>query len=154
MAGEKNYYYKSICLWPPRKTSQTKTTWSRLEGYVCETKMVGWFATPVDKPGHTRRICQYGKGRPRRARPPASGHEQAKEQAQASISTMSAKPSIPLPDPLEVEQRLEPESAFGNCFTIDVLIDGVRTCCLLDTGLEVTTLSEGHFFLVVWGQKW
>ena len=40
---------------------------------------------------------------------------------------------------------MNPPSVFGNCFTIDVLIDGVNTRCLLDTGSEVTTMSETHF---------
>lgn len=38
-----------------------------------------------------------------------------------------------------------PNSAFGDCFTIDVLIDGVKTSCLLDAGSEVTTISESYF---------
>ena len=40
---------------------------------------------------------------------------------------------------------VNPQSVFGNCFTIDVLIDGVNTRCLLDTGSEVSTMSEMHF---------
>ncbi len=37
------------------------------------------------------------------------------------------------------------ESAFGDCLTIDVKIAGIRTICLLDTGSEVTTITESHF---------
>ncbi len=37
------------------------------------------------------------------------------------------------------------ESAFGDCLTIDVKIAGISTICLLDTGSEVTTITESHF---------
>ncbi|KAJ8360985.1 hypothetical protein SKAU_G00175100 [Synaphobranchus kaupii] len=43
------------------------------------------------------------------------------------------------------EHRQEPKGVFGSCFTLDILIDGVKTRCLLDTGPEVTTMSETHF---------
>lgn len=42
-------------------------------------------------------------------------------------------------------QRVETEKAFGDCFTAHVLIDGNKTCCLLDTDSEVTTIL--HCFL-------
>ncbi|KAL7883683.1 hypothetical protein SRHO_G00013410 [Serrasalmus rhombeus] len=37
------------------------------------------------------------------------------------------------------------ESAFGDCLTVEVRIAGVKTKCLLDTGSEVTTITESHF---------
>ncbi|XP_046717404.1 uncharacterized protein LOC124393547 [Silurus meridionalis] len=37
------------------------------------------------------------------------------------------------------------DSAFGDCLVVDVKIAGVRTKCLLDTGSEVSTISESHF---------
>ncbi len=37
------------------------------------------------------------------------------------------------------------ESAFGDCLTIEVKIAGISTICLLDTGSEVTTITESHF---------
>ena len=37
------------------------------------------------------------------------------------------------------------EGVFGNCLTIDVLIEGVKTRCGLDTVSEVITISEAHF---------
>lgn len=43
------------------------------------------------------------------------------------------------------EHTPEPVGAFGNCFSIDVLIDGVKTCCLLYAGSEVTTLTKSYF---------
>lgn len=35
--------------------------------------------------------------------------------------------------------------AFGDCLTIEVRIAGVKTDCLLDTGSEVSTITESHF---------
>ncbi|XP_065435190.1 uncharacterized protein LOC135977995 [Chrysemys picta bellii] len=35
--------------------------------------------------------------------------------------------------------------AFGDCLTVDITIAGVRTRCLIDTGSEVTTISESYF---------
>lgn len=43
-----------------------------------------------------------------------------------------------VPEPLR-------ESAFGECLTVNVKIARVPTRCLLDTGSEVTTISESHF---------
>ncbi|KAL1260059.1 hypothetical protein QQF64_007886 [Cirrhinus molitorella] len=37
------------------------------------------------------------------------------------------------------------ESTFGDCLTIEVKIAGISTICLLDTGSEVTTITESHF---------
>ncbi|XP_029766793.1 uncharacterized protein LOC113406182 [Terrapene carolina triunguis] len=35
--------------------------------------------------------------------------------------------------------------AFGDCLTVDITIAGVRTRCLIDTGSEITTISESYF---------
>ncbi|KAM7167727.1 uncharacterized protein RBU57_006071 [Macrochelys suwanniensis] len=35
--------------------------------------------------------------------------------------------------------------AFGDCLTVEITIAGVRTRCLIDTGSEVTTISESYF---------
>ncbi len=45
------------------------------------------------------------------------------------------------------------EGAFGDCLTVDVKIAGVPTKCLLDTGSEVTTISESHFKQNFGGQE-
>lgn len=37
------------------------------------------------------------------------------------------------------------DSDFGDCLTLEVKIAGVKTKCLLDTGSEVSTISESHF---------
>lgn len=41
--------------------------------------------------------------------------------------------------------RQNPRDVFGSCYTLDVYIDGIKTCCLMDTGSEVTTITEAHF---------
>lgn len=96
------------------------------------------------QPGHTSRNCPQRRGVLPQANAPVTEPKQT-EQAQAKMSTATAKPSILPSNQSGVEQIEDPQNAFGNCFTIDVLIDGVRTCCLLDTGSEVTTISEAHF---------
>ncbi|XP_041849958.1 uncharacterized protein cuzd1.1 [Melanotaenia boesemani] len=61
---------------------------------------------------------------------------------QASIHTTTSNlPSLPPPG----SRQQKPSGVFGKCFTVDILIDGVETRCLLDTGSEVTTISENHF---------
>lgn len=44
----------------------------------------------------------------------------------------------------EVTETLK-NGAFGDCLTIEVRIAGVKTNCLLDTGSEVSTITESHF---------
>lgn len=44
----------------------------------------------------------------------------------------------------ETAEKLK-DSAFGDCLTVEVKIAGVKTKCLLDTGSEVSTISESHF---------
>ena len=44
----------------------------------------------------------------------------------------------------EVDQFLK-QNAFGHCWTVDLMISGVKTSCLWDTGFEVTTIKESHF---------
>lgn len=61
------------------------------------------------------------------------------------IRTASVKPTASPLGQSESEQVVNPQSVFGNCFTIDILIDGVKTCCLLGTSSEATTMSETHF---------
>ncbi|KAJ8375587.1 hypothetical protein SKAU_G00061670 [Synaphobranchus kaupii] len=58
---------------------------------------------------------------------------------------MTAGGSLASTAPWPSEGAQEPESVFGGCFTLDVMIEQVRTRCLLDTGSEVTTMTETHF---------
>lgn len=44
----------------------------------------------------------------------------------------------------EVTETLK-SGAFGDCLTVEVRIAGVKTSCLLDTGSEVSTITESHF---------
>lgn len=37
------------------------------------------------------------------------------------------------------------KKAFGDCLTVEVSIAGVKTKCLLDTGSEVTTITDSYF---------
>lgn len=64
--------------------------------------------------------------------------------AKATINTTSVEQAAPTSSG-SGEQGQEPDCTFGSCFILDVLIDGVKTCCLLDTGSEVTTMSEAYF---------
>ncbi|KAJ8346574.1 hypothetical protein SKAU_G00279750 [Synaphobranchus kaupii] len=43
--------------------------------------------------------------------------------------------------------------AFGDCLTIEVTIGGIKTNCLLDTGSEVTTISEPYYRKYFEGQE-
>lgn len=98
------------------------------------------------EPGHISRECRKGQGRQRQANASVSDVTSGDHagQAEGTISTATVGPITPTSVPV-TEHRATPMGAFGNCFTIDVIIDGVKTCCLLDTGSEVTTMSEGHF---------
>lgn len=44
----------------------------------------------------------------------------------------------------DVTEKLK-SGAFGDCLTVEVRIAGVKTNCLLDTGSEVSTITESHF---------
>ena len=98
------------------------------------------------EPGHISRECRKGQGRRRQANAFVSDvtSEDHDGQAEGTVSTARVGPITPT-SVLVTEHRATPMGAFGNCFTVDVIIDGVKTCCLLDTGSEVTTMSEGHF---------
>lgn len=103
-----------------------------------------------NKPGHTSRMCPHAKPPEHRVK-------------MASCSTTDVRQVSPVEDNIEGSRGLtsgdiktvtqtsnqglesSPNSAFGDCFTIDVLINGVKTSCLLDTGSEVTTISESYF---------
>ena len=98
------------------------------------------------EPGHISRECRKGQGRRRQANAFVSDVTSGDHdgQAEGTIRTATVGPITPT-SVLVTEHRATPMGAFGNCFTINVIIDGVKTCCLLDTGSEVTTMSEGHF---------
>ncbi|XP_048085551.1 uncharacterized protein LOC125285245 [Alosa alosa] len=98
------------------------------------------------EPGHISRECRKGQQKRRQANAIVSdvSVDDQDGQAEGAIRTATVGPINPV-SVLMTEQRAAPMGAFGNCFTVDVIIDGVKTCCLLDTGSEVTTMSEDHF---------
>jgi len=99
------------------------------------------------QPGHTSRNCPRIKGKPHQANAITTDTPELElpvAHAKASINTTSVEQAAPTSSG-SGEQGQEPDCTFRSCFTLDVLIDGVKTCCLLDTGSEVTTMSEAYF---------
>ncbi|KAJ8401402.1 hypothetical protein AAFF_G00386330 [Aldrovandia affinis] len=99
------------------------------------------------QPGHTSRTCRHGQGKQPKNNSIASdirGEKHIQGQTQESVSTTSTGPTTATSFLVE-EHQAEPRSACGSCLTLDVLIDGVKTRCLLDTGSEVTTISAAYF---------
>ncbi|KAJ8366416.1 hypothetical protein AAFF_G00355700 [Aldrovandia affinis] len=99
------------------------------------------------QPGHTSRTCRRGQGKQPKNNSIASdirGEQHIQGQTRESVSTTSTGPTMATSFLVE-EHQAEPRSACGSCLTLDVLIDGVKTRCLLDTGSEVTTISAAYF---------
>lgn len=98
------------------------------------------------EPGHISRECIKSQGKRGQAIAFASDVSSGgpESQAEGAISTATVGPITPTPV-LVAGHSATPKGAFGNCFTVEVSIGGVTTCCLLDTGSEVTTISETHF---------
>ncbi len=103
------------------------------------------------KPGHTSRYCPQGGKSGRGPAPPQCTVESVEvtEKDSGGAVQKSPGPSLIrchtaewLTD--ETAEKLK-DSAFGDCLTIEVKIAGVKTKCLLDTGSEVSTISESHF---------
>lgn len=96
--------------------------------------------------GHTSRFCRRSQGERRQTNFIASDVAEmgpTDNITQATVRTTVG--SAALAPPYTEGQRTERCCAFGNCFMVDVAIDGVKTRCLLDTGSEVTTISATHF---------
>lgn len=98
------------------------------------------------EPGHISRKCIKGQGKQRQATAFTSDMSSGDPggQAEGAVSTATVGPIMPT-SVLVAGHSATPSGAFGNCFTVNVRISGVETCCLLDTGSEVTTISEAHF---------
>lgn len=98
------------------------------------------------EPGHISRECQKSQGKRHQSNAIASEvpSGDCEGQAEGAIRTATLDPVMPS-SALNTENKATPMGAFGNCFTVDISVDGVKTCCLLDTGSEVTTISESHF---------
>lgn len=100
------------------------------------------------EPGHTSRYCPQG-GKLRGPVPPQHTVESDTETDTGGAVQKGPGPSLIrchtaewLAD--ETAEKLK-NSAFGDCLAIEVKIAGVKTKCLLDTGSEVSTISESHF---------
>lgn len=103
------------------------------------------------EPGHTSRYCPQGS-KMRRSQVPSQHTAEVVEVVENDSGGAVQKSPGPslirshtaewLADETAEKQR---ESAFGDCLSIEVKIAGVKTKCLLDTGSEVSTISESHF---------
>ncbi|XP_042624230.1 uncharacterized protein cuzd1.1 [Cyprinus carpio] len=103
------------------------------------------------EPGHTSRYCTQG-GKPGRGPAPSQcivESAEVTERDSGGAVQKSPGPSLIrchtaewLAD--ETAEKLK-DSAFGDCLAVEVKIAGVKTKCLLDTGSEVSTISESHF---------
>ncbi|XP_076843062.1 uncharacterized protein LOC143487779 [Brachyhypopomus gauderio] len=109
--------------------------------YVCYT---------CREPGHTSRYCPRSEEVKNHAAQPKQGEAtgeaavrspQVRQNSQDSSVVWSRTGKTVSQ---EVPSTLR-ENAFGDCLTIEVKIAGVKTNCLLDTGSEVTTITESHF---------
>ena len=102
-----------------------------------------------NQPGHTSRMCRQGKPAEHRVKMAAvaTTEGQAEGDTQGPSVLISGLASAGIRAVTQANERDSATSsgAFGECFTIDVLIDGVKTSCLLDTGSEVTTIPESYF---------
>ncbi len=118
--------------------------------YICYT---------CGEPGHTSRYC----GQHERLNNKGAASSQMAEVTEALSGVLSSDlantygPSVIRSHKADWKVDIVPgtlkEGAFGDCLTVDVKIAGVPTTCLLDTGSEVTTISESHFKQHFGGQE-
>lgn len=127
----------------PRRRAPLKDELGR---YICYT---------CDRPGHTSRECSLRRRTESQAletngAPGASGPSRVEGQAVAegflglslveNPSAYSERNVVSASISSDFCKR-----AFGDCLTAEVYIAGVKTRCLVDTGSEVTTITESHF---------
>lgn len=103
------------------------------------------------EPGHTSRYCSQGAE-------PATVTDRSRRSTQVPGTNIGNVPTVPVqnsPGPSMIRSHTAEwtdkatdtlkNGAFGDCLTIEVKIAGVETNCLLDTGSEVSTITESHF---------
>lgn len=102
------------------------------------------------EPGHTSRYCSQTGNLKREPAPPqhVDSAEMLEDDSRGAVQK-SPGPSLIRCHTVEwtaddTAEKLR-DSAFGDCLVVDVKIAGVGTKCLLDTGSEVSTISESHF---------
>jgi len=108
--------------------------------YICYT---------CGKPGHTSRRCNQSRENSSGGQPLKHKVEMVKVADQVPLVLESPGPSVIRSHTADCDaehvSKALCESAFGDCLTIDLIIAGISTVCLLDTGSEVTTITESHF---------
>ncbi|KAJ8346843.1 hypothetical protein SKAU_G00282440 [Synaphobranchus kaupii] len=110
------------------------------------------------QPGHTSRGCRQNRGAEYRTMPtkPNTGGS-AREGGPASDVKRVPGPSMVSSRKAEwakgEDSRPLRGKAFGDCLTIEVTIGGIKTNCVLDTGSEVTTISEPYYRKYFEGQE-
>ncbi|KAJ8005431.1 hypothetical protein DPEC_G00146580 [Dallia pectoralis] len=103
------------------------------------------------EPGHTSRRCSLGV----EAAKVTDQSRRSTGMAGTNIGSVPSSTAQTSPGPSmirshtaewtdEVSETLK-SGAFGDCLTVEVRIAGVKTNCLLDTGSEVSTITESHF---------
>ncbi|KAI4904285.1 hypothetical protein NFI96_007443, partial [Prochilodus magdalenae] len=110
--------------------------------YVCYT---------CREPGHTSRYCPQMEEEKNRAVSPkhvtdtsaTAAKNSSKIQSGQDTSVVWSRMAETLTQKVSSTLR---NNAFGDCLTIEIKIAGVKTNCLLDTGSEVTTITESYFY--------
>lgn len=101
------------------------------------------------QPGHTSRSCQQNKGAEQRTLPTKPNSDEDGAPAEDPGVQRGLSPSMVGSRKVEWAEGEETLSlrskAFRDCLTIEVKIGGVKTNCLLNTGSEVTTITESFY---------
>lgn len=124
---------------PPEREGKARNPPLRDEAgqYICYT---------CNEPGHTSKRCPLNRGATGLTRPPPrqDGPPGAVGGNSESIRPGPSSPAVRSHRATQPSGALK-GGAFGNCLTVGVMIAGVLTECLLDTGSEVTTIRESFF---------
>lgn len=103
------------------------------------------------QPGHTSRVCPQNKTSGYKMNlVKLSKDESSVEGGEASgtVRMMAGTAVVShqtASDSQEENSQPQRDGAVGECLVIDIKINGVEASCLLDTGSEVTTVTESYF---------